>query len=336
MNVRKPIDYSSLYLALDAAIKAGLPEMALYYEIGRAICAQTEKGAAVMAAEYLQEGFLDKHGFSPRNLRRMRVFYLAYAEAPDLLTKAQRLGWTQNVIILESCETLEERAWYLDAAMRFSWTKAVLVKQIGNKAWRKPALDEAQGFCYTKANEMMPECELREEKFICLSWQHLQKSHGQVCDEGSDPKSEAGKPYLGYTCGNQHQGDWKSGLSSGLKEADGTWHRLCRQDGPTAHPQGLRRVRSDNKHGPRESSQYIPHLQRRHFQQDVPPAGLYRPPGGGGGPRGTLMTLMSSGGMHWKATSDHWKSSRWKSMLIPVKAPEYKACFENASAEDMI
>ena len=53
MNTRKHIDYSELYHALDKTMSADLPQMELYCEIGRAICAREEKGAAVAAAELI-------------------------------------------------------------------------------------------------------------------------------------------------------------------------------------------------------------------------------------------------------------------------------------------
>lgn len=92
MNIRKTVDCSALYAVLDTLMGTELTEMALYYEIGKVVCARTEKGAAVMAAEYLQGRYSDRRGFSPRNLRRMRTFYLAYAERPDLLKKHSGLG----------------------------------------------------------------------------------------------------------------------------------------------------------------------------------------------------------------------------------------------------
>ena len=72
MNKRKLADYTSMYEALDTLMKTELPEVELYFEIGRAVCARPEKGAAVMAAEYLQANYPECKGFSPRNLRRMR------------------------------------------------------------------------------------------------------------------------------------------------------------------------------------------------------------------------------------------------------------------------
>ena len=75
MNIRKEIDYSTMFAALDLAVSMNLPQMELYCEIGKAICARTEKGAAVAAANYLNEQYPDMAGFSPRNVRRMRDFY---------------------------------------------------------------------------------------------------------------------------------------------------------------------------------------------------------------------------------------------------------------------
>ena len=105
MNTRKPTDYSAMYGTLDQLMGAELPQMELYFEIGRAVCAHPEKGAAVMAAEYLQENYPESKGFSPRNLRRMREFYRAYADNPELLALALKLGWTQNAAILKNVRT---------------------------------------------------------------------------------------------------------------------------------------------------------------------------------------------------------------------------------------
>ncbi|MFQ7451149.1 MAG: DUF1016 N-terminal domain-containing protein [Flavonifractor plautii] len=50
----------------------------------------------------------------------MREFYRAYADNPELLALALKLGWTQNAAILEECEDSRERAWYLRAALERS------------------------------------------------------------------------------------------------------------------------------------------------------------------------------------------------------------------------
>ena len=101
MNIRKPADYSTLFSKLDKLMAAQLPQMELYREIGRVVSGRVEKGAAVAASEYLQAAYPAAEGFSPRNLRRMRAFYAAYEESPEIMQLAMNLGWTQNVAILE-------------------------------------------------------------------------------------------------------------------------------------------------------------------------------------------------------------------------------------------
>lgn len=93
MNVRKSIDYSDMYDALDKLMSQQLPQMELYCEIGKAVYRRTEKGAAVMAPEYLNKQYPDVKGFSPRSLRRMRDFYRTYENYPALLSRVMRLGW---------------------------------------------------------------------------------------------------------------------------------------------------------------------------------------------------------------------------------------------------
>jgi predicted nuclease of restriction endonuclease-like (RecB) superfamily len=146
MNIRKNIDYSTLFDAVEALVAAGLPQMELYREIGRVTSHRPEKGAAVAVAEYLTTAHPEMSGFSPRNLRRMRDFYRMYENAPELLELAMNIGWTQNVVILEADLTLDERGWYLKATAQFGWTKLELTRQIKNNVH----LDEAAAECYTE------------------------------------------------------------------------------------------------------------------------------------------------------------------------------------------
>ena len=134
MNKRKPVDYTGLYTQLDAALDGAATQMDQYAAIGKAVALRPEKGAAVAAAGYIREAHPEFSGFSPRNLRRMRAFYQAYGNHPDLLKLAMQTGWTLNVLILEADLTLEERAWYLNAALRFGWTKTTLKEKLAESA----------------------------------------------------------------------------------------------------------------------------------------------------------------------------------------------------------
>ena len=72
MNVRKPVDYGTMYRELTVILAQKISQMIEIYAIGKAISQRPEKGAAVAAAEFLQTNFPDRTGFSPRNVRQMR------------------------------------------------------------------------------------------------------------------------------------------------------------------------------------------------------------------------------------------------------------------------
>ena len=153
MNIRKNIDYSEMYVALDTAIATGKEQMKLYTLIGQAVCRRTEKGAAVAAAEYLSKRYPDVQGFSPRNLRRMRDFCRTYENHPVLLSLAMNLSWTQNVVIMEADLTIELREWYLRAARKFGWSKTELIDNIAANAHENIVLAIDKEMCYIVEQE---------------------------------------------------------------------------------------------------------------------------------------------------------------------------------------
>ena len=128
MNVRKPVDYSTMYRELAAILAQNLPQMDEIHVIGKAISQRPEKGAAVAAAEFLQVNFPDRTGFFPRNVRRMRDFYKTYENDQTLLRLAMKIGWTLNVVIMESELTRDARKWYLEQARVQQWSKNELLE----------------------------------------------------------------------------------------------------------------------------------------------------------------------------------------------------------------
>lgn len=152
MNIRKPIDYKAMFAALDQLIASEHSQVSLYCAIGRLVGSRPEKGAAVAAAEYLQNAYPDMRGFSPRNVRRMRLFYSSYRDTPEIMIAAMAIGWTQNVVILESALTLDEKHWYIRAVLQFGWSKLTLVEKIRSKIHLELSLDLETKVCYTEKN----------------------------------------------------------------------------------------------------------------------------------------------------------------------------------------
>lgn len=79
----------------------------------------------------------------------MREFYRAYENAPKVLAEAMTIGWTRNVVILEAELTLQERAWYIQAARQFGWSKLKLSRMIEERAHETTALNSMAGSCYS-------------------------------------------------------------------------------------------------------------------------------------------------------------------------------------------
>ena len=221
MNIRKAVDYSTMFATLESVMKADLPQMELYCEIGKAVCAHSEKGAAVAAAEFIKELYPDMTGFSPRNVRRMRDFWQLYSGTPELLGEALHLNWTQNVVIMEAEPPAEERRWYIRKATARNLSKAELLRMIEDSAYLESVLDEKVDVWYNEGNDEISERTQYEEDPVYLSWQYLPQPHGRVRDEGFGQEGGAGVTILYRVCSNQPGGDWQPGLSSGTAQAGG-------------------------------------------------------------------------------------------------------------------
>lgn len=276
MNTQKKIDYSELFATLDIVIASNLPQIKLYLKIGCAVSNRPEKGAAIAAAEYLQTTYPDTVGFSPRNVRRMREFYQAYKDTPEILQQAMQIGWTQNVIIMEADLPIQEKFWYIQAVRQFSWSKAELVQQINSGAHLEITLDLAEEMCYTDKNSIQPEEPSNDKDIICVFGQHLPQSDGGVCDEGSGGESRLVETIPGRI--SRDQPGWWGGLSTSPEKTRRTWDQLQRKALSPTVKSRLRQIRPPDWDGLRQSPQYAPYLRRRSREQNVSASGLYRLP----------------------------------------------------------
>ena len=142
-----------MYEALDMLMAMQLPQMELYCVIGKTVCQRAEKGATVMASEYLNNQYPDVKGFSPRSLRRVRDFYRTYENHSALLSRAMKLGWIQNVVIMEADLIMDLREWYMKAAEQFGWSKTELIANIAANAHENVVLAIEKEMCYIVEQE---------------------------------------------------------------------------------------------------------------------------------------------------------------------------------------
>ncbi len=151
---------------LKAAVSVNAELIRLYWDIGRAIVERQQGdgwGSAVVdrLATDLQVAFPGQHGFSPRNVWRMRAFYLAYAPAPavepsrnsadPVLPQAvAEIPWGHNALLVEQVKDPDARLWYAQATKEFGWSRAVLEHQIETDAYRR------QGQAVTNFERALP------------------------------------------------------------------------------------------------------------------------------------------------------------------------------------
>lgn len=126
-----------------AALRAANTEtVELYWDIGRMIISRQAVytwGKAVVArlSIDLRTEFPGVRGFSPQNLWRMRQFYQEYSKNKKLSPLVREIAWTQNLMIMMGCKDDLEREFYLRAARKFGWTKALLTLNIEAGTYHK-------------------------------------------------------------------------------------------------------------------------------------------------------------------------------------------------------
>ncbi len=130
----------------------------LYYNNGKLIIERQQQfgwGQSVIKrlSDDLNKSYDGLTGYSISNLQYMRQFYLEYKDNPVLLSYALQIPWGQNLLILQKTIDLEERAYYLKATDKMSWSRAVLLNQIKANAYQYQLKNPKS----TNFNETLPE-----------------------------------------------------------------------------------------------------------------------------------------------------------------------------------
>ncbi len=124
--------FQAQYQALQAVNKELIR---LYWDIGRIIVekqAQAGWGERVIEtlARDVRAAFPGVRGFSARNLRYMRSFYLAYRHEELLQTLSAEISWSHNILIMEQCAEPQERLFYLKLAAQSTLSYRLLERKI--------------------------------------------------------------------------------------------------------------------------------------------------------------------------------------------------------------
>ncbi|HNS79429.1 MAG TPA: PDDEXK nuclease domain-containing protein [Syntrophorhabdus sp.] len=137
------------------ALAANSVMILLYWDIGRIILERQDQagwGAKVIdrLSMDLRDAFPDMDGFSPRNLKYMRAFALAWQDRVIVQRGVAQLPWRHNIALIERLNNEKERLWYANQAIQNGWSQPVMVLQIENCA------HERQGKAISNFSETLP------------------------------------------------------------------------------------------------------------------------------------------------------------------------------------
>lgn len=138
INVKNEIRSTQTQVLSDANVRL----INLYFKLGKIISENFKWGDKFIEAleAELKLDFPNIKGFSARNLRRMKNFYIEYKNEEVLPPAVAKLPWTHNVILIEKIKDKNIRFWYANEAANENWSKVVLSHQIDMNLHDRKAL----------------------------------------------------------------------------------------------------------------------------------------------------------------------------------------------------
>jgi len=99
-------------------------------------------GVVEKLSQDLRMKYPEQRGFSVQNLWYMKKFYLIYRGKPILQTLSGELCWSNNVLILDKTETMEEKEFYLKMSIKERWSYRELRRQIDSAYFERFVLSK--------------------------------------------------------------------------------------------------------------------------------------------------------------------------------------------------
>ena len=106
----------------------------LYFKIGKILYDNFKYGNKFIddISRELKLEFSDVEGFSVRNLKYMKKFYLEYKDNKIVQRIVAQLPWRHNIVLMSKIKDNKIRKIYAEAAIKNGWSRDMLVMQIEN------------------------------------------------------------------------------------------------------------------------------------------------------------------------------------------------------------
>ncbi len=120
---------------IKAAIKVNEELLRLYWDIAKMIVAKQKEskwgdGIIEKISKDLKKEFPSLKGFSVRNLKYMKQWYLFYEKGQQAVAQIFKIPWGHNIVIITKCKNIDEALFYVKKTIENGYSRAVLVHQI--------------------------------------------------------------------------------------------------------------------------------------------------------------------------------------------------------------
>ena len=116
------------------AIESNINLISMYFRLGKILNDNYEYGNKFIdeVSKDLKMEFPNSSGFSVRNLKYMKKFYLEYKDDEEVQQLVAQVPWGHNIILMEKIKDKEIRKIYVEAILKNGWGRNMLSIQIDN------------------------------------------------------------------------------------------------------------------------------------------------------------------------------------------------------------
>ncbi len=123
---------------------ANMNLLKLYYSIGKTINENSSWGNKFIdeLAVELKIAFPNIKGFSVRNLKSMKKYYIECTKDEKVQMSSAQIPWSHNMLILDKVKESEKRIWYMEQTSINGWSYDVLAFQIKSELYERQVLGD--------------------------------------------------------------------------------------------------------------------------------------------------------------------------------------------------
>jgi len=127
---------------IKAAIKVNEELLRLYWDIAKMIVERqkiSKWGDSVIEkiSNDLKREFPNMKGFSIRNLKYMKQWYLFYSKGQQVVAQIFQIPWGHNIAIITKCKNIDEALFYVRKTIQNGYSRSVLVHQIESNLYNR-------------------------------------------------------------------------------------------------------------------------------------------------------------------------------------------------------